>query len=162
MGKTTRRVSETTPGPSRKRVAANATEGENTNNKREAQKHPCRLASKKGPQKGRANSSPTSSRRIPKTHGAQNGTPRKPPRSRTHGQKGEQTSAVGQKKRTRTSKTSACGSVLLLPELCLSQKKRRRRKNLRTRNKPKNTRPDIKRIFPNAFGSELPKHKTKT
>ena len=64
-------------GLSRKSVAANATEGENKNHKREAQKHPCRLASKKGPRNGRAGSSPVSSRRIQKTRGAQNGTPRK-------------------------------------------------------------------------------------
>ena len=56
-----------------------------------------------GPQK--------SSRRIPKTRGAQNGTPRKTPRSRTHGQKGRTNKCGGTKKGTRKNSTSACGGV---------------------------------------------------
>ena len=121
----------------------NKTKGENTNQGKEAKKHPCRLASQeKGPQKGRASSSPVSSRRIPKTHGAQNGTPKKTPRSRTHGQNGRNKQMRRDNtKRTRKSKTSACGGVLLLPELCLFKKKnkkrRRRKKQKEERTNPK-------------------------
>ena len=52
----------------------------------------------KGPQKGRASSSPVSSRRIPKTRGAQNGTPKKRQEAGRTAKKGEQTNAAGQKK----------------------------------------------------------------
>ena len=99
----------------------NKTKGENTNQGKEAKKHPCRLASQeKGPRKGRASSSPVSSRRIPKTRGAQKGTPRKTPRSRTHGQNGRNKQVRRDKtKANKKSKTSACGGVLLLPELYL-------------------------------------------
>ena len=76
----------------------NTTEGENKNNRKKRPKHPCRLASRKGPQKGRASSSPVSSRRIPKTRGAQNGTPTKTQEAGRTAKKGEQTSAAGQKK----------------------------------------------------------------
>ena len=91
VSKTTRRVSETTPGPSRTRVAANATEKE----KQKPQKRntetplPPRVQKKGlGTGKGRASPSPASSRRIQRTRRAQNGTPRKAPRKRTHGQNG--------------------------------------------------------------------------
>ena len=120
----------------------NKTKGENTNQGKEAKKHPCRLASQeKGPQKGRASSSPVSTRRIPKTRGAQNGTPKKTPRSRTHGQNGRnKQTRRDNTKRTRQSKTGACGGVLLLPELYLFKKqkkheKRRRRKTQREERK---------------------------
>ena len=76
-------------GFSRQSVAAKR-KGEKKNKAEEAQEDPCRLAfQEKGLRRGeRTNSSPISSRRIPKPRGAQNGTPRKTPRSRTHGQNG--------------------------------------------------------------------------
>ena len=58
-------------------------------------------------------------RRIPKTRGAQKGTPRKTPRSRTHGQKGRNKKRGGTQKEKRNKQKSACGGVLLLPDLCL-------------------------------------------
>ena len=75
---------------SRNRCGRKTKQGEKENKAEEAQENPCRLASQeKGLGKGeRTSSSPISTRRIPKTHGAQNGTPRKPPRSGTHGQNG--------------------------------------------------------------------------
>ena len=81
---------------------------------------------RKGPRKGRASSSPISSRRIPKTRGAQNGTPRKTPRSRTHGQNGrnKQMRRDTKKKRNQQNKR-VCGGVLLLPDLYLSKKNKK-------------------------------------
>ena len=52
------------------------------------------------------------------------------------------------------------------PFLCYGKRKRRKgvdEKNQRKRERtPKNPRPDIKRIFPNTFGSKPPKNKAKT
>ena len=59
-------------------------------------------------------------RRIPKTRGAQNGTPRKPPRSGTHGQNGRNNKRGGtQKRENEKAKQVLVRGVLLLPDLCL-------------------------------------------
>ena len=97
VGKTTRRVfSETTPGPCRKRVAAKTKQrGKNEKNQtQETRKHPCRLAALASKTRGLR----TGTRRIPKTRWAQNGTPKKTPRNRMHGQKGRKTKRGGTKK----------------------------------------------------------------
>ena len=62
------------------KVCSRKTKGEKKHKAREA---PKTLAASRPKEK--ASEGP---RRIPKTHGAQNGTPRKPPRSGTHGQNG--------------------------------------------------------------------------
>ena len=88
----------------------------------------------KGPQK--------STRRIPKTRGAQNGTPRKTPRSRTHGQKGRTSKCGGTKKRNKD-KQNKCvwGCALLLPELSLLKKRRKKDDDVgeRTKGRTKTT-----------------------
>ena len=57
--------------------------GEKQNKAQEAEKHPCRLASEK--------KASEQSRENPKTPGAQNGTPTKRQKERTHGQNGRTT-----------------------------------------------------------------------
>ena len=89
VGKTTRRVSETTPGLLDKVWPQN----DKGKRKTKQKKHKKTLAASRPQEKGlgrgeRTSSSPISSRRIPKPRGAQNGTPRKTPRSGTHGQNG--------------------------------------------------------------------------
>ena len=90
VGKSTRRVSETTPGPSRKGVAAQQnTRGKKPRQEKEAQKNPCRLASReKGLRRFKEN---PKNARGPEWH------PEKPPRSRTHGQNGRNKKAAGHK-----------------------------------------------------------------
>ena len=74
--------------------------------------------------------------------------------------KGDKPSAAGQRKRKRKkqTKTGACGGVLLLSDLCFSKQnkqkqKRRRRKTKGKENEPKNSRPDVKRIFQTLSGA---------
>ena len=105
-----------------------------------------------------------STRRIPKTHGAQKGTPKKT-------QEAGRTAKTGKNKRggtqneKRNKQKGACGGVLLLPDLYLLKKTAKNdvgeKKPKDKRTAPKNTRPDIKRIFPDTFGSEPPKKKQK-
>ena len=78
---------------------------------------------RKRPRKGQASSSPVSSRRIPKTSGAQNGTPRKTPRSRTHGQKGRNTKCGGTKKEREQTKHVRVG-VSCYYLICIFKKKK--------------------------------------
>ena len=98
-------------GPSSKKcAAAKQKRGKGKTRTREAQQNPCRLASQeKGPQKGRASSSPISSRRIPKTPGAQNGAPKKRQEAGRTAKKGETTSAAGHKNKKGTSKKVRVG-----------------------------------------------------
>ena len=118
----------------------NTTEGENKNNRKKQPKHPCRLASRERPQKGRASSSPVSTRRIPKTRGVRNGTPKNHQEARRTAKKGDKPSAAGK------NKTRACGGVLLLPELCLLKRNEKRKDNKRRRRKkPKGERPNPKK-----------------
>ena len=162
MGKSTRRVSETTPGPSRKGVAAQQnTRGKQKNKAREAQENPCRLASQeKRPQKVQGESQNRAGPRM---------APRKNTKKRdARPKRAEQTKAAGHKKKKNQKNRCVCGGVLLLPDLCLSnekntqKQKRRRRKNQRTRDRPQKT-PDLTSIgfFPDSFGSETPKMKQK-
>ena len=80
VGKTTRRVSETTPGHTRNQCGAAETrkQGENQNDKRRNTKHPAAQRPRnriRGPKTQQG----TSPERIPKTHGGKNHTPDKPP-----------------------------------------------------------------------------------
>ena len=141
---------------------------ENEKQGQEAKKHPCRLASQeKGPRKGLASSSPVSSRRIPKRRGAQNGTPRKTPNIGMQPKR-----AINQarrdKKREQEQQTQVRVGVSCCYLIFVSQKKKQTKiqttsaKNLRKRERTPNSRPDIKKHFPNTFGSEPPKHKAQT
>ena len=138
VGKTTRRVSETTPCPSRKGVAAQQnTRGKRKQGKRSTGKPlPPRAPRKEGLR--------TSTRRIPKTRRAQNGTPENA-KKRDAQRKRANTNAAGHKKRKRTSKTSACEGVSCYYLICIFPKKgdkRRRRKNQRKRERNQKT-PDL-------------------
>ena len=117
------------------------------------------------PEKG----SQKSTRRIPKTRGAQNGTPRKTPRSRTHGQNGRANKCGGTKKGTRKSNTSACGGVPCDYLSFLSLKKKKPKKGddvgdkTKGREKKRPETPDLtsREFFQDIFGSERPKIKQK-
>ena len=161
VGKTTLRVSETTPGLSRKSVAAKRKRGKR---KTKQEKHTKTLAAsrpKKRPQKVQGESQKRPGPRM---------APRKNAKKRdARPKRAEQTKAAGHKKKKNQKNRCVCGGVLLLPELChLKEKnkqknKRRRRKNLRKGERAqKKTRPDINRIFPTSFGSEPPQNKAKT
>ena len=139
-----------------KGAAKTTTEGENKNNRKKRPKTPLPpRVQKKGPQK--------STRRIPKTCGAQNGAPRKHQEAGRTAKKAEQTKAAGTQTRKKN-KNAKCvwGCALLLPELSLLKRKRNENKKTTTsakkpkeeRKKPQNTRPDMKRIFQDSFGSE--------
>ena len=164
MGKTTLRVSETTPDHSRKSVAAKQKGNKKTRQEKQRKTPAASRPKKKGLR--------TSTRRIPKTPGAQNATPEKRQEGRT-AKTGKTDKRGGTQKRKGASKTSVCagvggGSCYYLIYVSLKKKKnkngkRRRRKNLRKRERtPKKTRPDVNRIFPNSFGSETPKNQAKT
>ena len=91
VGKSTRRVSETTSGPSRKGVAAQRnTRGKRKQGKRSTGKPLAASRPKKKASEG--------SRRIPKTHGAQNGTPK------NHQEEGRTAKTGETKKRRDTNK----------------------------------------------------------
>ena len=72
--------------------AANTAEGGKNTTERIDHKHPCRLASKNGSQKGQVNTSPPTFRenpkKTPKRPGPRNGTPTKREKKRTHSQNG--------------------------------------------------------------------------
>ena len=79
----------------------NTTEGENKNNRKKQPKPPLPPSRpEKGPQKGRASSSPVGSRRIPKNARGPEWHPEKTPRSGTHGQKGRTNKCERDKKGT--------------------------------------------------------------
>ena len=83
----------------------NKTEGEKQKPITRSTEHPCRLASQE--KKGLR----TSTRRIPKTHGAQKGTPKKSKKrdARPKRAKTSAAAAAGHKKRKGTNHKSACG-----------------------------------------------------
>ena len=111
----------------------NTTEGVNKNNrKKNDQNTHAASRPEKGPRKGRASSSPVSFRRIPKTRRAQNGTPTKTPRSRTHRQKRAKKQMRRGKKEQEQTNTGACGGVLLLPDICLFLKRKKQTKTKMT------------------------------
>ena len=159
VGKTTRRVSETTPGPSRKSVAAK----QNTRGKRKSRQEK--------PRKTLAASRPKRSLRRfkenPKTHGAQ---AEENARSGTHGQNGRHRQKRRDTKEKRNSKTGACEGVSCYYLNCLSRKKPRKttstEKPKEERTKPKT--PDLtsREFFPTLSGANRQeikqKHRQKT
>ena len=147
------------PRPSRKGVAAQ----QNTRGKRkQAQKKPRKTLAasrpkKKRPQKVQGESQ---KRTGPRWH------PEKTTKKRdARPKRAKQTKAAGHKKRKGTAKQGACEGVSCCYLNCLSSKKKTRKNDVdekpEERTTPKNTRPDIKRIFPNTFGSEPPEIKQK-
>ena len=91
--------------------------GKKKNKAREAQKTLAASRPKKKASEG--------PRRIPKTHGVQNGTP-KNAKKRDARPKRAKTNAAGHKNRKGKSKTSACGGVPCDYLSCLSQKKKKK------------------------------------
>ena len=129
-------------GPSSKTCEA-AKQNRRGETKTKHKKHGNTLAAsrpKKGPRKGRASSSPISSRRIPKTRGAQNGTPKKRQETGRTAKKGDEPTTAGQKGEKEKTNTSACGGVLLLPALYLLQQKEKEKETASTNNQRKRER----------------------
>ena len=83
----------------------NKTEGEKNKPSTRSTEHPCRLASQ---EKGGLRAS---TRRIPKTPGAQKGTPAKRQEAGRTAKTGKTDKRGGTQKRKRTRKTSACAGV---------------------------------------------------
>ena len=121
VGKTTRRVSETTPGPSRKSVAAK----QNTRGKLRKTSHKKRgnTPAASRPRKGASEPAPGESQKR--------AGPRMAPRQTTKKQdarpkRAKQAKAAGRKQRKGTSKTGACEGVSCYYLNCLNREKRRR------------------------------------
>ena len=111
VGKTTLRVSETTPGHSRESVAAKQ-KGKKKSKTKETHEDPCRLASQeKGLRRSKEN---PKNPRGPEWH------PGKTPRSGTHGQNGQNRQKRRDTKRKRTRKTGACAGVSCYYLNCIS------------------------------------------
>ena len=127
---------------------------------REAQENSCRLASQeKGLRRSKEN---PKNGRGPEWHPEKNAK-----KQDARPKRAKQTKAAGHKQEKKPEKQVRVRGVLLLPDLCLLKRKNKNRndvgENQRKRERPrKKTRPDIKRIFPNSFGSEPTKNKTKT
>ena len=107
----------------------NKTKKGKTKQAREAKKQPPRVR-EKGLRRGASNLNPPKYRenpKIAKTPGAQNGTPTKRQKERTHGQNGRQTRLRWGHRQKGTRTQSACGGVpcYYLSCLSLSQKKRK-------------------------------------
>ena len=162
VGKTTLRVSETTPGLSRKRVAAKRKRGKRKQNKRNTRRPlPPRVPRRK------ASEGP---RRIPKTPGAQNGTPEKRQEAGRTAKTGGTEKSGGTQKRQRTRKTGACEGVFCYYLIYISWKKQKQKPKTTTTTKNQRKRertqkkPDLTSIefFRTASGANLPKNKAKT
>ena len=135
-----------TPWPQNKK------QGEKENKAREAHENPCRLASQ---EKG-------SSEQVPGESQKRSGPRKAPRRKRKKRDKtGKNKRGGTQKEKKNKPKQVRVGGVLLLPDLSLLKKTTTAKKPKEERTNPKNSRPDIKRIFPNSFGSEPPKKKQK-
>ena len=141
------------------------------NKAEEAQENPYNVyhlaSQEKGLRRGeRTNSSPISSRRIPKPRGAQNGTPRKTPRSRTHGQNGQnRQKRRDTEKEKGNNKSGACEGVSCDFLIFVSKKAAKNDVGEKTKGKendPQKT-PDLtsREFFRTISGSEPPKMKQK-
>ena len=112
-------------------------------------KHPCRFASEKGPQRGRASSSPAKFRDNPKT--PKNSGPRMAPRQNARkkgrtAKTGDDTTTAA-KKGTNQKRAGVCGALLGLSCVSWRKDKRRRREPYDRENEPQKGKLDMKRIF---------------
>ena len=140
----------------------NKTKGEKKNKAREAQQNPCRLASQeRGLRRGERAQAP---RRIPKTRGAQNGTPKNHQEAGRTAKMGETDKNGGTQKKRNQQNKCVCGGVLLLPDLYLFKKKQKPKTTTTTKKtkeekaNPENNRPDIKENFSKHFREQTAKN----
>ena len=147
---------------SRKSVAAERKGEKEKQGRRRTRKPLPPRVPRKGPRKGRANKlKPHKFKENPKTARGPEWHPGKTPRSGTHGQNGQNRQKRRDTKKKKNQKTSACEGVSCY-YLTYLLKKKQRKTTREERTNPEKTRPDMKRIFPNSFGSETPKNKAKT
>ena len=139
--------------------------GENKNNRKNRPEHPCRLASRKRASEGASSLKPPKYRENPTKTPKRTG-PRKAPRQ--NARKKGRTARTGNNKcggdKNKGNRPKRCVRGVPCDYLsCISQKtETTTTENQERENEPKNGRPDIKRIFPNSFGSKMPKPETKT
>ena len=143
-------------GPSRKSVAAK----QNRRGKRKTrqEKHRKTLAAsrpKKRASEGASELKPHKFKENPKNARGPEWHPEKNAKKQNARPKRAKQKARRDTKREKEKPTGACGGVLLLPDLYLLKKRRKttstKKKPKEERTSPKNTRPDIKRIFSRHF-----------